>query len=307
MDVRDFIQAVSGAVILRPDDILVTSALSNGAFTSGYFGNTQSGDPLVAAISIAHVFLLTAGIGLVLGVGLTSSVAIGFFVVIGVAGGLFAAESVLQVLGPQFFDAASSAQNALASLVVQPYLADAFLVLPLVVFGGGIYRWSHTTKVQKLRSVQATQLSMRQYCTFCGARHGPGATKCPQCRKSIDVRTGSYCTDCGKPISKKAVFCGYCGAELLHGEGTSCQACGTPTSPEARYCNHCGARIRKPHEGAQPEPSQPPEDAPPSPPPEDTSPEPPLPPEDAPTEPSQPPEQAPPPPPAEDKPPEQAP
>jgi Double zinc ribbon len=252
MDVRDFVQAVTGAVILRPDNILVASALSNGVFASTYFANAQSGDPIVEALSIAHVFLLTAGLGLLLGVGLTSSVAIGFFVVIGVAGGLFAIGSVLQALGPQFYAAAYGAQGTLSSLVVQPYLADAYLVLPLVVFAAGAYRWDRTTKVKRLRAVQATHLSLRQYCTFCGARHEPGASSCAQCGKSVDAGSGSFCTDCGKPLSRKAVFCGYCGAEVLRGEGATCQVCGTSASPSAKYCNDCGARIRsiKPPEGA---------------------------------------------------------
>jgi ribosomal protein L40E len=260
MDVRDFIQAVAGALILRPDNILVASSLSNGAFVSGYFAGVQSGDPLVGGLSIAHVFLFTAGLGLLIGIGLTSSVAIGFFVVIGVAGGLFAIGSVLNVLGPQLSGAAESVQATLSSLVVQPYVADAYLLAPLVVFVVGFYRWDVTTKVKKKRAVHATHMSLRQYCAYCGARHEPAATKCPSCGSPISVGSGSFCAECGEPISPKAGFCAYCGQEVLQGEGASCQNCGSPASPSARFCRKCGARMRagKPPEGGEPPPPPPP-------------------------------------------------
>jgi ribosomal protein L40E len=263
MDVRDFIQAVSGALILRPDNILVASALSQGAFLSGYFAGAKPGDPTIGALSIAHVFLLVAGIGLLLGIGLTSSIAIGFFVVIGVAGGLFAIGSVLNVLGPQLSSAAGSVQTTLASLVVQPYVADAYLLAPVVVFVAGFYRWDVTTKVKKRKAVQATHLSLRQYCIYCGARHEPAATRCRSCGKPISAWTGTFCTDCGKPISPKALYCGYCGADILLGEDATCQTCGKPASASARFCHSCGARMKSSKQ-PQGEAGAPPPAAPPS-------------------------------------------
>lgn len=259
MEIRDFVQAVSGSLIVRPDSILLASALTQGKFVSDYFAGVQPGDPLIQALSIGHVFLLTAGLGLVIGIGLTSSVAIGFFVVIGVAGGLFALESVLDVLDPQLIVAAQGVQTALASLVVQPYVADAYIVVPLAVFGAGLYRWNYSTKVKKRRAVQAVQLSMRQYCTFCGARHEPTASRCGSCGRRVEAGSGSFCADCGKPLSPKARYCGYCGAEVLRGEGASCQSCGTSVPPSARYCYNCGARIRspKPPDSGAPPPPQP--------------------------------------------------
>ncbi len=254
MDVRDFVQAVSGALILRPDSILVAGALTKGEFVSGYFAGVEPGDPLIGALSIIHVFLLTAGLGLLIGIGLTSSIAIGFFVVVGVAGGLFALGSVVNVLGPQLSSAAESAQATLASLVVQPILADVYLFAPLLLFAAGLYRWDHTTKVKKRRAVQATQLSMRQYCTYCGVRHEPTASKCGSCGRAVDTGSGSFCTDCGKPLPRSALYCGYCGAEILQGEEANCQSCGSPASASARYCKNCGARMRssRPPEGAAP-------------------------------------------------------
>jgi ribosomal protein L40E len=270
MDVRDFIQAVSGALILRPDNILVASALSRGAFLSGYFAGAQPGDPTIGALSIAHVFLLVAGLGLLIGIGLTSSIAIGFFVVIGVAGGLFAIGSVLNVLGPQLSGAAASVQTELASLVVQPYVADAYLLAPIVVFVVGFYRWDVTTKVKKRKAVQETHLSLRQYCIYCGARHEPAATRCGSCGKPISAGSGTFCTDCGRPISRKALYCGYCGAEIIQGEDAKCQTCGKPASASSRFCHSCGARMKSSTQaegGAPPSPPEPPSAAPPTTPP----------------------------------------
>lgn len=244
MDVRDFIQAVSGALILRPDNILVASALAQGAFVSDYFYNAKPGDPLIEALAIAHVFLFTAGLGLLIGIGLSSSVAIGFFVVIGVAGGLFAIGSVIDLLGPQFAGAAAGVQAALASLVVQPYVADAYLIAPIIVFVAGIYRWDHSTKVKRRQAIQATQLSMRQYCTYCGARNDPAASRCTSCGRRMATGSGGFCTDCGRPVPRSATYCGYCGAEIIHGEEATCQSCDSPASASARYCYKCGSRIR---------------------------------------------------------------
>ncbi|MCS4540626.1 MAG: zinc ribbon domain-containing protein [Thaumarchaeota archaeon] len=244
MEIRDLVQAIMGALVLKPDGVLVASALNNSFALSQFIGAGGLSGSYVAALGIIHVLLLILGVGLLIGVGPVTSIAIALLVVLGVAGGLFAIGQFMEVIGPQFASLSGSMNDVLGSLVVQPYVADVYIFAPILILAAGIFRWRHATKIRKQRTVNATQASLRQHCTFCGARIETTAAKCKACGRSVSTKMESFCIECGKPLPEDAVYCGYCGAEILRGEEAKCQNCEKMVPGSSKYCSYCGARLR---------------------------------------------------------------
>lgn len=244
MEIKDLVQAITGAFILKPNEVLLTSSLKNSFIISWFTSAGALGEPSVVALGIIHVLLLILGLGLFIGVGPVTSIAIALLVVLGVAGGLFAIGQFMEVLGPQVALFSESLGVFLGSLVVRPYIADLYIFVPILVLGAGVFRWGYTTKIKRRRTVSLTQAALRQHCTFCGARVEATAPKCKTCGRSISTSAEYFCLECGKPVPSDSVYCGYCGTEILHREEVKCKNCQKMVPEASKYCFYCGSRLR---------------------------------------------------------------
>ena len=254
MDIREFFQAVAGAVVLQPDQILMGSAKQSSAILQALGRSFGSSTGFLDAFGLVHTFCLVAGLGLLLGLGATTSVFIGVFVVLGVAGGLFALGSLFGVLGFSGDALTNGITNAFNATLARPYAADAFVVFPFVVLALGVvrYRWGAGRRSRK--SAEMAQGSMRQYCSYCGSVLRPGKKKCDACGQGVPKPSNSHCSSCGRYVPKDARYCWFCGEEVLWSGDAKCSICGEAVAAGARFCPRCGAR----RQGAKADQAQPP-------------------------------------------------
>ena len=257
MDIREFLQAVVGAVVLQPDQLLMSSAQPDSAILQALGQRFGASGEFLNAFGLLHTFCLVAGIGLLMGLGASTSVFIGLLVVLGVAGGLYALASLLGVVGFNAEAVTGSITGAFGSAFAHPLVADGFVVLPFAVLALGVvrYRWGAGRRSRKV--AEAAQGSMRQYCSYCGSVVKPGRRRCEVCRKGVPKASTLHCTNCGRFVPKDARYCWVCGDEMrLNGAGV-CKSCGELVASEAKFCPHCGARQSHGPDSAEPAPHQP--------------------------------------------------
>jgi RNA polymerase subunit RPABC4/transcription elongation factor Spt4 len=260
LDLRDFVQVIIGAVIQQPDETLVVGAQQNSAILEALQRAYPPGG-LVNEIGILHTFVLVLGFGLLIGTGLSTSVFIAAFVVLGVAGGLFALGQLFGVLGVNAAVFTGNMTSALGSLVGHQYLADAYVVFPLLVLGLGLVRWRRMSSLSTVRRKLATNDSMKHYCSFCGSVLKVGYKACHVCDRRIPKKSKGHCTSCGRLVAQDAQYCWFCGEELKADEGGArCPSCGIVTPREARFCPRCGQRLGSPRQEASTGEGPPPEE-----------------------------------------------
>lgn len=241
MDIREFLQALVGAVILKPDELLLGSSQQSSSMLAE-IDRVLGMDGSVSAFSLLHTFVLVVGLGLLMGIDATTSLFIAIFVVLGVAGGLFAVGALFSVLGINLDSVTNGIAGALSPAFSHSLLADGFVVFPFVLLAAGVarYRWGSVRRATK--QAQATYDSLRHYCAFCGSVMKPGSRRCQACREGIPKTSKMRCTNCGRFVPKGARFCWVCGEELLWSGPQSCPECGRMMGAGAKFCPECGTR-----------------------------------------------------------------
>jgi RNA polymerase subunit RPABC4/transcription elongation factor Spt4 len=242
MEFRDFFQAAVGALIQQPDEVLVQSAQGNSAILQ-FLGRAIPDTALVGGFSLLHTFVMVTGFGLLIGASMETSVLIAGFVVLGVAGGLFAVGQVLTIMGVNFTGFSTGMTNALGTLVSQSVLADLYLVLPLLILALGVARWRQRGGKRRAKDAAAAHDSMRHYCTFCGSVVLPGSRACGVCHKPVPQASKWHCTNCGRLVPEKAVYCWFCGAGVKWTGFERCPNCKELADRTSKFCVACGARL----------------------------------------------------------------
>ena len=246
MDIGEFLQAIVGALVQQPDGVLVAGAQKNSAILEAVQRAYPPGG-YVGEIGILHTFVLVVGLGLLFGTSLSTGVFIAAFVVLGVAGGLFAMAQLFGVLGVNVAGLSGAMTGALGSLVSHQYVADFYVVLPAIVLAAGLARWRLMLSRTAIKKTVAVNDSMKHYCSRCGTVMKVGYRRCHVCGEKIPKKTGGHCTTCGRIIAKDARYCWFCGSEASRAEGEErCPACGGSASEEDRFCPHCGIRLSWP-------------------------------------------------------------
>lgn len=242
MDIREFLQAVAGIFVLQPDKLILQSAAPTSYVLTALGGAFGSHGSVLGAFSVAHTFAMVVGIGLILGIGTSTSLFIGLFVVLGVAEGLFAVGALFGVLGLNSAAIATGVAQALEPTFSHPLVADAYVLFPFVILAVGVGRHRWGSSRAAVRYATASHNSFRHYCSFCGSVVKPGLKRCQVCRKVVPKPSKSFCGTCGRDVPEGAAFCWYCGGEMKWSGGASCVSCGEPVSPGSKFCPHCGSR-----------------------------------------------------------------
>ena len=249
MDVREIAQTLIGVLILSPDQALMQNALGHSVIFGAFVQGAQLSASTIAFLSLFHALAIILGIGLIIGVNLTISTAIAFFVGIGAGAGLFEAKALLSFFGPALSIVSTPFNGTTDILATFPLLSDIFLLCPIFILLLGVFMWRRKKIAKKLRTKTAVDLHMRHYCMVCGAHVEPGEKACSACGTVLTrVEADCYCTSCGRPISDSAKFCAYCGEEILKSGSVPCAKCGEQTSTSSRYCHSCGIRLTSLHQ-----------------------------------------------------------
>lgn len=259
LDIRDIVQAAFGAMILQPDEALVSAAQQNSLIMRVLGASSSSAAATPGGLELLHTFVLVAGFGLLVGASMTTSIAIAAFVVLGVAGGLFAVGELFNSVGVNLTNFSQAVATVADPIVSLPLIADLYLLLPVIVLVFGVARWRYAKGVERTRRAETTHQSLRHYCAFCGSVVEPGARRCTSCRKSVPRFSRRHCADCGRRIGSGAAYCWFCGDEVEKpGEG-KCPSCGSAIADGAKFCPECGFRIPKAARtevGGEPEPAE---------------------------------------------------
>lgn len=244
MDIREIVQTVVGVLILKPDQILLNSALGNSVLFAGVIQANQLGT-IATVLGLIHTLSLILGFGLILGISLGACTAIAFFVALGAGAGLFEAGQLLNIFGGQIAFVGHPLDGVANSLVVDPFLSDFFIIAPLIVLAAGLFRWHYSRKNEKQKAISEMDSHLRQYCTACGVHVTRKAKKCESCGAPFSKEESNYCTDCGRRVPSKAEYCGFCGAEILKSTQSICHSCKQRVALNARHCFYCGSRLAR--------------------------------------------------------------
>jgi hypothetical protein len=246
LDIREIVQAVVGVLILKPDQVLVNDALGSNSAIAGTASSHSAplAGELTTLVVLVHPLVIILGFGLLIGMGLSVSTIIAFFVGIGAGAGLFEAGALLKIFGAQVGILSAPFNGASSVLSAYPILSDLFIVFPLILLSIGVFAWSRKKRAKKIKSMNTVHSHLRHYCVFCGAHIEVGRKDCRACGSPVSkAALDSYCTSCGRPASRKGKHCAYCGELILKDESMTCPSCNEPTSRSATYCQNCGVRI----------------------------------------------------------------
>lgn len=242
MDIREFLQAVAGVFILQPDKLILQSAAPT-SYVLGALGDAFSSyGAVLGAFSVAHTFALVVGIGLLMGIGASTSLFIALFVVLGVAEGLFAVGALFGVLGLNSQAVADGVAKTIGPVFAHSLVADAYVLFPFVILGVGVarYRWGFTREQRK--SAEESHNSLRHYCSYCGSVMKPGVRKCKVCEKGVPKASERYCSSCGRHVPEGAKYCWTCGDEVKWTGVEVCRSCMGLVGADSKFCTRCGAR-----------------------------------------------------------------